>query len=310
MQWIEATIETTSEEIDIICERLAELGIQGVTIEDENDLKQFLRENKQYWDYIDNSLSEQYRGVCRVKFYVIDDANGQESIKNAEKQLGKNLSIKKLDDQDWEYTWRDNYQPIEIGKRLIILPEWVDDKPENKVIVRMDPGLAFGTGSHATTRMCLEILEKMELGGKQVLDLGFGSGILSIAAIQLGARAAAGCDVDPNAVTAARENALLNKIPENKYHLFAGNILKDEGIRKSLDGQYDLVMANIVADVIIALTRIVDRFLSPNGMFLCSGIIDDRAADTELALKSNGFEILQHLHEEEWNCYITARRQK
>ena len=308
MQWIEATINTASEEIETLCAQLTDLGVQGVSIEDENDLQDFLEKNKQYWDYIDDSLSQQFRGVSRIKFYLIDDETGRACLRQIRDSLQREIHETRIDDQNWEYTWRENYQPIEIGKRLVILPEWLDPAGQERVVLRLDPGLAFGTGSHATTSLCLEELDGMDLKGKRVLDLGFGSGILSIAALLLGAERAAGCDVDPNAVTAARENAALNQISEERYLLRAGNILTDEGLRKSLDGEYDLVMANIVADVVIALTSQVQRYLKPAGRFLCSGIIDDRAGETEAALEKHGFQILRHSHREEWNCYLCAKK--
>ena len=307
MQWIEATIDTKTEEIDALCMQLTELGVQGVSIEDEADLNQFLEKNRQYWDYIDESLSKQFHGVSRIKFYLIDDESGRANLSEIRTAMGREIKEKRIDDQNWEYTWRDNYQPIEIGNRIVILPEWMESSYPGKTVLRLDPGLAFGTGSHATTRMCLEVLDTLELRDKKVLDLGFGSGILSIAALLLGASSAAGCDVDPNAVTAARENAALNDIQEKNYLLRAGNILADEGLRRSLDGNYDLVMANIVADVVIALTDHVERYLAPEGLFLCSGIIDERREETEQALKKHGFEIVSHLHQEEWNCYLTKR---
>ena len=304
MQWIEASINTKPEEIETLCDTLNDLGVQGVSIEDENDLNHFLEQNKQYWDYIDESLSEKFKGLSRIKFYVIDDEAGRENLKIIQEQLNQEILVNRIDDQDWEYTWRDNYQPIEIGTRLLVLPEWMESEDTTRIILRLDPGLAFGTGSHATTRMCLKVLDSLELNEKKVLDLGFGSGILSIAALLLGAQKASGCDVDPNAVTAARENAELNQISTARYDLRVGNILRDEGLKNSLGDSYDLVMANIVADVVIPLSGLVFRFLKPDALFLCSGIIDSRAAETEAALKSHSFSILQHLHEEEWNCYL------
>ena len=310
MQWIEATIETKSEEIEQLCTTLTELGVQGLSIEDEEDLKSFLEKNRQYWDYIDDSLSEKFKGVSRVKFYLIDDESGRANLKQIQQAINQEIRENRIDDQDWEYTWRENYQPIEIGNRLIIVPEWIEPTGQSRTVLRLDPGLAFGTGSHATTQMCLEILDGLDLREKKVLDLGFGSGILSIGALLLGAERAVGCDIDPNAVTAARENAALNNIPETQYKLRAGNILTDEGLRKSLDGEYDLVLANIVADVVIPLTDFVNRFRRKGGYFLCSGIIDGRTEETEAALKRNGFRILRHLHREEWNCYLADNGEK
>ena len=306
MRWIEASIGTKPEEIDGLCETLAALGVQGVSIEDENDLRDFLERNQKYWDYIDDTLTEKFRGVSRVKFYLVDDESGRTALKRIRDALGREITTAYVDDENWEYTWRQYYAPIEVGERLRIVPEWLDPELNGRKALRLDPGLAFGTGSHATTRLCLEIMDGLDLAGKRVLDLGFGSGILSIGAIVLGAESAAGCDVDPNAVTAARQNAALNGIGEDKLKVCAGNVLTDEGIRKGLGGGYDLVLANIVADVILPLTGFARRFMAADGRFLCSGIIENRTAEIEAALKRNGFAIVDHRRMEEWHCYLCS----
>ena len=304
MRWIEASIATRSEEIDGLCDALAALGVQGVSIEDENDLRDFLERNRQYWDYVDDALTEKFQGVSRVKFYLVDDGSGRAALNRIRDTLGREIAISYVDDENWEYTWREHYAPIEIGENLLIVPEWLDPELNGRKALRLDPGLAFGTGSHATTRLCLEVMDGLDLTGKRVLDLGFGSGILSIGALVLGCESAAGCDVDPNAVTAARQNAALNGIGEDRLNVCAGNILTDEGLRKRLGSGYGLVLANIVADVILPLTGFVRRFMAVGGRFLCSGIIDNRAPEVEAALKRNGFTVLDHRHMEEWNCYL------
>ena len=306
MRWIEASIDTKPEEIDGLCETLAALGVQGVSIEDENDLQDFLERNRQYWDYVDDTLTEKFKGVSRVKFYLVDDESGRAALGRIRDTLGRELAVAYVDDENWEYTWRQHYAPIEVGNNLLIVPEWLDPELNGRRALRLDPGLAFGTGSHATTRLCLEVMDGLELEGKRVLDLGFGSGILSIGAIVLGAERAAGCDIDPNAVTAARQNAALNGIGGDKLDVRAGNVLTDEGLRKRLGGGYDLVLANIVADVIAPLTGFVRRFMGENGRFLCSGIIENRTAEIEAALKRNGFTIVGHRHMEEWHCYLCS----
>ena len=308
MNWIEATIDTKTEEIDSLCAALVQMGIQGLSIEDEQDLKRFLEENKAYWDYIDESLQQRFRGVSRVKFYVIEDADGKKALDAIEERLQKEIHRQVIQDENWEYTWREHYRPIEIGERLVIVPEWQTELPENKTVLRMNPGLAFGTGSHATTRMCLKLLEQANLREKRLLDAGFGSGILSLAALKMDCAFVAGCDIDPNAVIAARENAALNGIDETRLQVRVGNILSDRGLRKSLGSNYDMVVANIVADVILPLSEIVREFMKPDAAFICSGIIDNRAAEVEAALKRNGLTITQHLREEEWNCYQCVLR--
>ena len=309
MRWIEATIQTKTDEIDALCLQIEDLGIQGVSIEDENDLKQFLETNKQYWDYIDESLTKRFEGVSRIKFYLIDDADGRANLNRIQEKLQKEIQISYVDDENWEYTWRQNFQPIEIGDRLEIVPEWIeaDSQKKGRIPLRLEPGLAFGTGTHATTRLCLKILDGLDLRQKRVLDLGCGSGILGIASLLLGAAECKACDVDSNARTATTQNAKLNQI--ETLPVYIGNILSDEKLRQRLGTGYDLVVANIVADVIKPLTGYVSQFMKEDGYFLCSGIIADRAQEIEETLKSNNFEIQKHLQEENWNCYLSKKKE-
>ena len=209
-----------------------------------------------------------------------------------------------MDDADWENNWKQNYQPLPIGERLIVIPDWLEPETEGRTALRLEPGLAFGTGSHATTRMCLTVLDGLDLRGKSVLDLGCGSGILGIGALVLGAARVMACDVDPNAPDAARDNAAKNGIGPDRFDVRTGDVLADGGLRKSLGAHYDLVLANIVSDVILSLSAFVRQFMAKDGLFVCSGIIDERAAEVEAALKKNGFAVLRHLHEEEWHCFV------
>lgn len=208
-------------------------------------------------------------------------------------------------DEDWAENWKQYYKPIEIGEKLLILPRW-EPIPENpgRLILRLDPGLAFGTGGHATTRMCLEALEKYAGPEKFVLDLGCGSGILGIGALVLGCAYCAGCDVDPKSPESAAENAALNGIRESIYKMYTGDIIADSGLRAELGAGYDIVLANIVSDVIIPLAKHVPGFMSPSGVFITSGIIDGREAEVALALEAAGFVICEHKHEAEWHAFV------
>ncbi len=307
MQWIEVSVPAKSEEIDALCDRLAELGAGGMVVEDEQDFKQFLEQNHQYWDYVDESLESRFRGVSRVKFYLSDDEDGRAQLDSIKVGLDREVTTAIVRDEDWENNWRQYYVPIEIGEKLVVVPEWLEAPEDGRIPLRLDPGLIFGTGSHATTRMCLAALERVSAPGKRILDLGCGSGILAIGALLLGCDSAIGCDIDPKAPEVAESNAALNGIGPDRFKVYAGDVLSDAGMRKSLGSGYEIVAANIVADVIIPLSGIVSEFMAPGGVFLCSGIIEGRQEEVAAALQANGFEILQHFCEEEWHCYLTQK---
>ena len=304
MRWIEAAIQSTAGEIDALCERLEALGIEGISIEDETDFHTFLEENRQYWDYVDESLSQKYAGVSRVKFYLADDADGRETLQRVRRALGREIETAAVEDEDWENNWKQYYEPIPVGQRLLVVPEWQSAVSPGRTVLRLDPGIAFGTGSHPTTKLTLAELETVAGPGKRALDLGCGSGILGIAALLLGCESVVGCDIDPKSPGAAARNAALNGIGEERYRAYAGDLLADESLRRRLGTGYDIVLANIVADVIIPLSGFARRFLAENGVFICSGIIDDRCAEVEAALRRGGFALLRHTREEEWNCYV------
>lgn len=308
MKWIEAAVATKSEEIDAVCEQLAALGAGGMVVEDEADFQAFLANNHQYWDYVDDELESKFRGVSRVKFYLSDDDEGRALLETIRTGIGREITTAYVQDSDWENNWRQYYQPIEIGEKLVVVPEWLETPDDGRISLRLDPGLIFGTGSHATTRMCLAALEHCAAPGKRVLDLGCGSGILGIGALLLGCDSVAGCDIDPKAPEVAEANAALNGLHADRFRVCAGDVLADAPMRASLGAGYDLVLANIVSDVIIPLSGIVGEFLAPDGVFLCSGIIEGRQDEVAAALRRNGFAILEHFNEEEWHCYVAKQK--
>ena len=304
MQWIEVSVPAAGEEIDALCERLAELGAGGMVVEDEADFQRFLEQNHQYWDYVDEELESRFQGVSRVKFYLADDDDGRALLASIRAALpDRELTTAIVQDSDWENNWRQYYEPIDIGEKLVVVPEWLDAPDNGRVPLRLDPGLIFGTGSHATTRMCLTALESYAAPGKRVLDLGCGSGILAIGALLLGCDCAMGCDIDPKAPEVAESNAALNGNGRDRFQVFAGDVLTDAGMRKRLGEGYDVITANIVSDVIIPLSAIVSPFLKEDGVFLTSGIIEGRQDEVRAALEKNGFVVLNHRCEEEWHCF-------
>lgn len=305
MQWIEAAFRSSPEDIDALCERLTALGAEGLVIEDEADFRRFLEQNRQYWDYVDEELESRYRGVTRVKLYVEDTPEGRAQLAAFTDGTGLEPECRTVADEDWAESWKQYYKPIEIGERLLILPSWepIPEAPE-RLVLRLDPGLAFGTGGHATTRMCLEALEKYAGPEKFVLDLGCGSGILGIGALVLGCAYCAGCDVDPKSPESAAANAKLNGIRESIYKMYTGDVLADATLRAELGAGYDIVLANIVSDVIIPLAPLVPGFMSKKGVFITSGIIDGREAEVSRALEAAGFEIIEHLHQAEWHAFV------
>ncbi len=303
MRYIEVTVNTPGAEIDARCQEMADMGAGGFVIENEEDFKDFLEQNHQYWDYVDDELENQFAGVSRIKCYLTDDEDGLAVLRRINAAYD-DVTTSYVEDSDWENNWREYYKPIEVGEKLVVVPEWEEAPQDGRLPLRLDPGLIFGTGSHATTRMCLAALEEFSKPGVRVLDLGCGSGILGIGALILGCDSCLGVDIDPKAPDVVMSNAALNGIGADKMTAWAGDIIADSSLRARIGGGYQLVLANIVADVIIPLSAVVRQFMAPGAVFICSGIIEHRWPETEAALISNGFEILDHKSEEEWHCFV------
>ena len=315
MQWLELKIDAAPAGLEPVSALLEDLGITGLVIDDEGDFQDFLEHNHAYWDYVDDQLMQEKKGLCRITFYLEDSPDGYNTLARVRMALSRVkqehpeygrllLTMENMEDADWENNWKQFYKPMEIGERLLVVPEWEEAGDDGRVKLILNPGLTFGTGSHATTRLCLTALEKHICGGEKVLDLGCGSGILSIAALLLGAKDAFACDIDDKCVGVAYENAALNGIGKEHYTARAGDVLSDRGLQKEFGGDYDLIVANIVADVIIALAPQVRGLLKAGGLFLCSGIIDDRADEVREKLVEAGWTIEETRSSEGWFSYL------
>ena len=315
VKWLEVHIDTSHMGLEAVETMLSAHGIDGVVIDDETEFEDFLENNHQYWDYVDEDLRREMQGRSRITFYLEAGDEGfaklgevriaLEELKKARDDCGTLLmTLDDLEDADWENNWKQYYKPMEIGERLLVIPQWEQADCAGRIPLILDPGLAFGTGSHATTRLCLTALETVIHGGERVLDLGCGSGILSIAALKLGAASATAVDIDDKCVDVAYENASRNGIGADTYTVLAGDVLSDGDLRGRIGGGYQVVVANIVADVIIALAPMARSFLTEGGLFLCSGIIDDRAQEVAKALEDAGLKILERHSAEGWFSYL------
>ena len=318
MKWMEVTVFTTEQGLDAVCGRLDMLGINQVMIEQGRDsIEQFLHDTAKYWDYADMDALVASEEPC-VKAYIADVADNRATVKAIEESfeelrgmdvgidLGSlNIVVRLTDDEDWENNWKIYYKPLEIGERLLVRPSWEQAEDTGRIVLSLDPGMAFGTGSHHTTRMCLEFLEKTVKDGDDMIDLGCGSGILSIGALLLGAKEALAVDIDPIAEKIAYENAAMNDITSDKYTVLIGDVLSDTALQEKLCAkQYDVVAANIVASVIIELTKIVPRMIKPDGRYIMSGIIGERLDEVLSALDENGFEVLEVRAGDDWRAVI------
>ena len=303
MRYIEVTVNTPAKEIDRRCEEMTAMGVGGFIIENEEDFRDFLEHNHAYWDYVDADLEQKYAGISRIKCYLTDDEEGQNTLRQIRAAYGE-IQASFVEDSDWENNWREYYKPIEVGEKLVVVPEWEEIPADGRVPLRLDPGLIFGTGSHATTRLCLAAMEPFISADTRVLDLGCGSGILGIGALVLGAKSCLGCDIDPKAPDVVRSNGALNGIGPERLSACAGDILSDASLRKNFGTGYDLVLSNIVSDVIIPLSRYVRAFLAPGGIWISSGIIEGRQDEVRAAIEQAGFTVLEHRQEEEWHAFV------
>ncbi len=311
MSWNELKIYTTTEGIDVLTGILLDLNIGGFAIEDRNDFSDFLESTTPHWDYVDEELLRLKDTETNVTIYLPKNAQGFEtltvlteelkSLKEAdqEKKLGR-LEIvgKEIYEEDWANNWKKYFKPFKVGEKFLIKPSWENlENPEGRAVLEIDPGTAFGTGMHETTSLCIAMLEGVVKPGDTVLDVGTGSGILSIASLLLGAKDAFGCDIDEKSVATAKENAEKNGFA-GKFDAVQSDLLK------SVTGSYDIVIANIVADIVIELLGEIKPYLKKGGSMVISGIISKRIPDIENAIQENSFSILEKRMKNDWAAFL------
>lgn len=310
MAWLEITIETTSKKIDHAVTNLTAHGFSDLVIEDQEEFETFLEDNRAYWDYIDEGLQQKLQGLSRIKLYLEDtDTQGMARLEGVLNQLGLSAKIAPLPETNWEESWKDNYPPQPIGEKVVILPYWLAGTEGDRLSVILDPGLTFGTGAHPSTQMVIETMEQVVKPGFRCLDLGSGSGILSITALRLGAESAIGVDIDPKAEDIARENAAYNDFCAPAFTALTGNVTEDTALMEQLAAQeYDLVLVNIVADVIIGLAPYLPHFLTEKSTLILSGILDIRLPDVLEALEQAGLAVVSIREKEDWRCVRACRK--
>lgn len=319
MDWIKTTVTTTAEGIDPVSGRLLELGINGIEISDKDDFIEFLENNRKYWDYVDEELEKLKDADTKITFYLSCGTAGIEQLNAVKASLAElkaldadgvygslEISTDNVKDEDWSEIWKQYFHPIPVGKKILICPAWETPKnTDGRTVFTVNPGLSFGTGSHPSTRFCLEEIEENLKPGDSMLDLGCGSGILSVTALLLGASSAVAVDIDSNATDVAHSNLKLNKLTDENYKTYTGDITSDKELRDKL-GTHNLVVANIVADVIIAIAPYVRGFMNSGATFICSGIILERLDEVKAALTKNGLNITKVKCDDDWAA-ITAK---
>lgn len=315
MNWIKIIIITTNAGIDPVSNCLDELGINGIEIADKDDFYNFLENNKKYWNYVDDELKKLKEADTSITLYVSDDSDGEDKLLEIRESID-NLKVidtenifgalkiitSNVKDEDWSENWKQYFKPIEIGDKILIQPEWQPIEETDRTVFKVNPGMSFGTGSHDSTRFCIEEIADNLKSGDTILDLGCGSGILSIIGLLLGASDATAVDIDEDAVEVAYANLELNGLNKENYHVSSGDVIYDLNVRNSFV-KYDIVVANIVADVIIVISPFIRGFMKEDAMFICSGIINERADDVKNALISAGLNIKNTKQSDEWTAF-------
>lgn len=296
MKYIEMTINTSKDKKDIIEGILFDYGIY-TTEEISSDIVDELDQDEKDWDFIDYPLLNSKEGVFALRVYPenMEDANNLKAELN-EKNLGQCL-LEEKDDEDWANNWKKYYKPLEIGEKLAIVPKWEAYDNDKRIVIKINPGMAFGTGTHESTYMCLELLERYVKKDDEIFDIGCGSGILAIAGLKLGAKRALAVDIDDKCIDASHENAGLNNL-EDKMDIKKGNLLD------VVKGRADLIVSNIIAEIIVDEIKNLKNHMDKGGIFITSGIIKERRQMVIDALKENGFEIIDELEKNNWVAIV------
>lgn len=312
MKYRDITVTVPSKDVETASNIADMLDFGGMYVEDYSDLME--NEVVRSVGLVDEELLNRDRNIAKLHIYIEEEMDAEECIQYLSERLSASgivpsIAVTSIDEEDYATCWKKYYKPTKIGKRMVVVPEWESYAVQDgEIPLYLNPGMAFGTGTHETTSMCLEALQDLVCPEAAVLDIGCGSGILSIGSLLLGASEVFGCDVDEGAVKVSKENAELNRF-SGSYSAALGNILEEGGeLSRRLEGkQYDIVVANIVADVIVMLAKKIGTYLKPNGIFLTSGIIRPRADEVRQALEENGFTVTDVHEKKEWICFVARK---
>lgn len=317
MKWKKLTIETTTQAVDFISGLLAELGIEGIEVEDNVPLSEEDKE-KMFIDILPELPEDD--GTARVNCYLELDQDLEDTAARIQAGLEEfrtfvdvgtgHISFGETEDKDWMNNWKEYFHQFYVDD-ILIVPSWEQPKKEQPytMLLHMDPGTAFGTGMHETTQLCIRQLKKYVTPGMSLLDVGTGSGILGLVGCKLGLDHVLGTDLDPCAVSAVRENMQANDVPEGQFELIIGNIITDSQVQKQAGRElYDLVTANILADVLVPLSPVAVRYLKPGGLYITSGILDQKEEEVRQAVEQAGMKVIETTRQGEW-VSLTAKKE-
>lgn len=317
MKWTKFLLETTTQAVDLVSNMLDELGIEGIEIEDKVPITE--EEKKEMFIDILPELGED-DGKATISFYISNDEDKDSILSSVKEGLveladfvevgNMEITVSETEDKDWINNWKQYWKPFRVADDIIIKPTWetLEEKNDNDLVIEIDPGTAFGTGSHETTRLCIQGLRKYITDETVLLDVGSGSGILSIIGLKLGAKSALGTDIDPNAIHAMYENAKVNGITEEEFTVKIGNIIDDQTLQEEVGMEkYDIVVANILADVIIPLSSKVGQHMKKGGLYITSGIIYMKRDEVKEAIEKNGFTIVEENEMGEWVSFVARK---